>query len=138
MGRSKIDIKTRTKKCNRCGKWKSWSDFNRRKASRICGRQGHCRECDREWGRKYHKVRKHPPRETAQQKWCRAETKRLIRKGVIKKLSRCEVCGVSDPQAHHPDYSKPELVEWLCRLCHEHAHWKMKYGQPHPDSKREQ
>lgn len=30
----------------------------------------------------------------------------------------CEVCGAK-AQAHHPDYSKPLEVKWLC-LCHHH------------------
>ena len=30
----------------------------------------------------------------------------------------CEHCGSADSQMHHPDYSRPLLVEWLCRPCH--------------------
>jgi len=27
-------------------------------------------------------------------------------------------CGSPDSQMHHPDYSKPLEVVWLCRPCH--------------------
>ncbi|MDQ3045139.1 MAG: hypothetical protein M3R06_08320 [Chloroflexota bacterium] len=32
------------------------------------------------------------------------------------KCERCEVDGVVE--AHHPDYSQPLAVEWLCHPCH--------------------
>lgn len=32
----------------------------------------------------------------------------------------CQLCGSSDPEAHHPDYSRPLDVLWLCRMCHLH------------------
>ena len=33
----------------------------------------------------------------------------------------CEVCGAEKVEAHHPDYSKPLDVMWLCRK--HHADW---------------
>jgi hypothetical protein len=27
-------------------------------------------------------------------------------------------CGATETQMHHPDYSKPLEVEWMCRNCH--------------------
>ena len=34
----------------------------------------------------------------------------------------CAQCGDTNSQAHHPDYSKPLLVEWLCGLHHRATH----------------
>ena len=34
----------------------------------------------------------------------------------------CEVCGAEKAQKHHDDYSKPLLVRWLCRKCHDIEH----------------
>lgn len=45
-----------------------------------------------------------------------------LRKGrIIKSLCKC---GVKDVQAHHPDYSKPLEVVWLCSFCHGLKHRK--------------
>lgn len=37
-----------------------------------------------------------------------------------------QLCGVSRVQAHHPDYSKPLEVEWLCAGHHRRAHTDVK------------
>lgn len=38
----------------------------------------------------------------------------------------CSVCGsVLNVQAHHPDYSKPLEVIWLCTPCHADEHRNM-------------
>jgi hypothetical protein len=39
------------------------------------------------------------------------------RRGVIKPQP-CRQCGNPKAQKHHPDYSKPLEVVWLCRECH--------------------
>lgn len=41
----------------------------------------------------------------------------------------CQVCGGSDAEKHHPDYSQPLLVEWMCRPCHM-AHHDNLNGKP--------
>lgn len=46
-----------------------------------------------------------------------------IRDGKITKPTLCEVCGLPGKlEAHHPDYSKPTDVKWLCKQCHENLH----------------
>jgi len=34
----------------------------------------------------------------------------------------CEICGESNSDAHHDDYSKPLNVRWLCRQHHKEVH----------------
>lgn len=34
----------------------------------------------------------------------------------------CADCGSPHVEMHHPDYSKPLQVEWLCRPCHLAVH----------------
>jgi hypothetical protein len=44
-----------------------------------------------------------------------------IRMGMIKR-GKCEVCGKSNAQGHHEDYSKPLEVVWLCPIHHTEHH----------------
>jgi len=46
-----------------------------------------------------------------------------VAKGILKRESECSVCSSSDRvEAHHDDYTKPEVVRWLCKSCHEEWH----------------
>lgn len=47
-------------------------------------------------------------------------TRRAISKGKLVK-SPCFVCG-GDSEAHHPDYSRPLDVVWLCKEHHREVH----------------
>jgi transposase-like protein len=39
----------------------------------------------------------------------------------------CALCGKEGPvERHHPDYSKPRLVTWLCKSCHEDFHHRLR------------
>lgn len=38
----------------------------------------------------------------------------------------CEVCQISNTQAHHDDYNKPLAVRWLCQTHHTAHHQKLK------------
>lgn len=51
----------------------------------------------------------------------RRRTIRLIKKGVLVRQP-CEVCGLSEVEAHHDDYSRPADVRWLCRAHHRELH----------------
>jgi len=59
---------------------------------------------------------------------CRIETRKAISGGVLVKTP-CKVCGVLKVDAHHPDYSKPLEVVWLCRKHHSELHTKEKHEQ---------
>lgn len=70
--------------------------------------------------RKYEKL--HPDRALAHQK-----VTHLIKSGKILKSSNCILCGKEcKTEAHHPDYSKPLDVMWICRKCHIDIHYKKK------------
>lgn len=47
--------------------------------------------------------------------------KTYVKRGKIEKLP-CEVCGIVQSEAHHPDYSKPLKIVWLCRSHHLELH----------------
>lgn len=46
-----------------------------------------------------------------------------LRRGKLQKLP-CRDCSSHESQMHHPDYSKPLEVVWLCRDCHMKEHCK--------------
>ena len=47
------------------------------------------------------------------------KAKRAMEKGLITKPDLCEGCGLQKRlEKHHPDYSKPLIVVWLCKPCH--------------------
>lgn len=51
----------------------------------------------------------------------REAVRNAIRKGVLARQP-CAECGAPNSEAHHPDYSKPLLVEWLCKPHHRARH----------------
>lgn len=56
----------------------------------------------------------HPERARAHKK-----TAHAIKDGSLIAPARCEGCGLNKRlDKHHPDYSKPLLVVWLCKPCH--------------------
>ncbi len=46
-----------------------------------------------------------------------------IKRGAMTRPDACTECGKPGKvDAHHPDYSKPDQVEFLCRRCHMRRH----------------
>ena len=44
---------------------------------------------------------------------------RAVAAGRVARPESCDFCGVVGPvDGHHPDYSSPLYVLWLCRSCH--------------------
>lgn len=57
---------------------------------------------------------KHPERKKATQ-----AANNALRNGTLKRETLCQGCGLPKRlQKHHPDYSKPLMVVWLCKMCH--------------------
>jgi hypothetical protein len=48
---------------------------------------------------------------------CRSYAHVYLRRGKLVR-SDCVSCGSVESQMHHPDYSRPLHVVWLCRPCH--------------------
>lgn len=58
---------------------------------------------------------------------CRWRTHHLVKAGKIQKPSKCSDCNRSARvEAHHPDYSNPRIVIWLCKKCHCKIHTSAK------------
>lgn len=127
LGRSHLSVK---RKLFRLGVRMSEDDFARAlKITRINGDQigknnpnwkGDSRRSKYE--QKLLDKARHPMRHKARQKLTQA-----IRSGKIHRQP-CEVCGETNSEGHHDDYSKPLAVRWLCRKHHVELHKSAKRG----------
>lgn len=97
-----------------------WMDAwrNRRRALGIpVNRRG---SVSPEWMSKYFKKYRLRP-EVKIKNQARDIANRAVKKGILMKLP-CSRCGAENSQKHHPDYSKPLMIVWLCRPCHLAVH----------------
>lgn len=55
---------------------------------------------------------------------CHLSVASAIANGTLVKSESCQSCGTSDGRihGHHPDYTKPLDVMWLCAACHSRQH----------------
>lgn len=56
-----------------------------------------------------------------QKQLARSAAYRRLKKGIIVKES-CKLCSNPEVEMHHPDYSKPNDIVWLCIACHNEIH----------------
>lgn len=57
------------------------------------------------------------------QRFAHLSVRAAILCGILVRPKKCSDCGKRcHPHAHHPDYSKPLDVLWLCHACHVEAH----------------
>ena len=52
---------------------------------------------------------------------------RRIKKQEIIKPAACSLCGKTEApiESHHPNYTRPYDITWLCRACHKFLHRKV-------------
>lgn len=56
---------------------------------------------------------------------------KAVKDGVLIRPASCPKCGrQGDMEAHHPDYSKPLDVVWLCKPCHSELHRGTTFDSP--------
>lgn len=137
------------KKCPTCGGSKSLTDFYKDKRTpdglksqcKTCHTEGSMRTRDKDNSRRLNMEHMKRARIANPEKYREREriaarkrikderfTARMIlnghtRSGKIERPNYCQECGAEcKPVAHHPDYAKPLLVEWLCTLCHGKRH----------------
>ena len=52
-----------------------------------------------------------------------------VRDGKLQRSVFCEECGLpGKTEGHHPDYSKPLEVDWVCQGCHIKRHREIETG----------
>lgn len=110
--------------CKRCS-LKRMRIYTKRSATKIRERNRRYMESGRATIKTLENRRKHPERYRARQL-----LRNAIRRGEITK-TRCHTCGNENAKqldGHHPDYSKPLDVMWLCKKgttnnCHLKIHF---------------
>ena len=133
------------KACIKCGETKPLAEFHAHPKMRD-GHLNKCKACacadsrahrvkNSEHYSSYERDRKSRPERKAQQsarvrrmrenrperERARYLTSNAIRDGRLVRQP-CEVCGATEVEAHHDDYSKPLDVRWLCFTCHRAHH----------------
>lgn len=64
-----------------------------------------------------------PPSERSERIRANGLINERFKRGVYQKPAACDRCGVARRlDKHHPDYTQPTLVAFLCRSCHMLAH----------------
>jgi hypothetical protein len=135
------------RRCCRCKKWKTIEFFS----PTFWNNGGPCRPCavmyKREWreknherhnisSNKYYKDYYNKNKDIIKSKKslyyenhkdelsANAELNRAVLNGIIKRPRVCSICGISGIRiiGHHDDYSKPLVVKWVCRSCHQYIH----------------
>lgn len=137
------------RRCNVCQEQKKLEDFYHDKTKTL-GRDYTCIECRKILNRARDRERdKTPERVEKSKNWVQSERgkerarqrriqnftirkerrqaqtaiRRLIKMGIIIRQP-CEICGNEPSKGHHPDYSKPIEVVWLCQKHHSEVHRK--------------
>lgn len=129
--------------CSKCGVLKPPEGFYSRGAECrpcACARVGAIRAADPEYYRNYDATRVRRPRKKVDRegnrrrsaKWYAANkhkarardlVQKAIKSGRLTRPATCGRCGAGARiEAHHPDYSKPLDVVWLCDPCHSSEH----------------
>jgi hypothetical protein len=139
-----------TKICIHCGHEKDINDFYKHPAM-ADGHLGRCKICQQENSKEnYRKNIGHRiayEAERAKRPGRKARAAQYLKRARMEKTAQikarqavanavrdnklhkrpCKRCGSEKAEAHHPDYSKPLEVEWLCRPCHLVDHGKNSY-----------
>ncbi len=117
------------KRCKDCINKRTATPGARRAHGAICNRHSERhRESLRAAGRRYYRhnterMNEYASKQTTTLKGiARQALQKAVQNGEIAKPSKCEKCNGEFPlfkiHGHHPDYTKPLEVIWLCSICH--------------------
>lgn len=121
------------KTCTHCGESKDLSCFYYVRTTKTL--KGKCIDCmnayfmqreatdERKENRK--RYRKTWTDKSADKQKAHSVVNRACKDGTLQRPSTCSRCGHQERiVAHHPDYSQPLLVIWLCEPCHKAEHFR--------------
>lgn len=110
--------------CSKCKESKDESFFYKQKEKKS-GLSSWCKQC-----KLLHTPSKNKNHAQHQAAWKEKNKEKLqahsklwnaLKSGEVKK-TECVICGDAKSEGHHPDYSMPLDVVWLCRTHHKQAH----------------
>jgi len=112
------------KKCSLCKQEKDFTFFYLDK-SRKSGHSNYCKICQKEKDKIRQKNKNDPNKNQwrinfPERKKAHLRVYYALKKGILVKQP-CFICG-EKAEAHHPDYSRPLDVVWLCSSHHRQAH----------------
>ena len=132
------------KHCSHCKAVKPVADFPRDRSTKT-GYNKWCRECVRNKDAKPARVESRRAYEHTEKGKTRRERyperelagnilRKAVKAGQIVRPGKCQECSSAPRnrlghvmiEAHHPDYSKPLDVMWLCKPCHAAEHSRMR------------
>ena len=121
-----------TRLCRNC-------DLARMRWCKLCqkalavGNSPFCADCRSSYLRTYYREYQRRERMT-ERGLARVKATRAVKRGKLIRPLLCESCGIAPNgkplHAHHPDYSKPFDVVWLCIACHWLQHGRVDRAQP--------
>lgn len=122
------------KYCQECNKTKDIDCFYKNKNT-FDGHSCYCKDCEykRSGNYKHRSIWNKNHKESinkAIKKYqdgnpIKVSAKKLVKKAISDSIlvrQPCEKCGNPKSQGHHPDYTKPLEVIWLCAKHHKEAH----------------
>ena len=120
-----------------CKKMKDWRNSNletQQEKERSYARSERGREVNNKATRKYYQIHRElcltrtKKRNIENPEKCKARNQinNAVKLGKIDRPDYCQRCNKKRlTQSHHPDYSKPFEVTWVCRKCHGKLHRKV-------------
>ena len=108
-----------THRCCWCKQDKPRNKFRKHRGEGGFRLNSRCIDCNAEYQRSLHRKRDFSNYDQKKIK-VRVMTRKQIKKGFITPRP-CEICGAKG-QVHHPDYSKPFDIVWLCVKHHGEKH----------------
>ena len=107
--------------CSDCGQMHDRVRRRRKKDGSVSViKQSKCRACHAAYVRRTRKPWRALSDEERQKSNCRSYTHVLVKRGELERKP-CEECS-AEAEAHHPDYTDPRNVIWLCRPHHMALH----------------
>ena len=126
-------VSTELHKCSTCKKRKPRSEFYFDRTKRD-GVRSSCKPCVNKANAKWKRDNSYRYKDDPKKLYARDKTRRLVRRGILKKPEHCQLCGEKPRpaidgretlQAHHPKgYDDSKDITWACSKCHSLLHEK--------------